>query len=260
MEHPDFRHPITIEGNACFVSDAHLGCPTESESQVREEMLVDLLQQQKDNMQHLFLLGDMFDFWFEYKDVVPKGYFRFFNKLSELHEKGVEIYYFTGNHDMWVQDYFTQSFGCKVFYQQQVFNLNGKRCVIGHGDGIGGHQRRYLFIKRIFGFKPNRVLYSMLHPRQAFAIAKFCSRKSRASHDESLFTFQGEQEFQVQYARQILAQEPVDMFIYAHRHTPAEYALSDNSQFYNIGDWLTHFSYMVFPVDADRPSLLFYKQ
>lgn len=259
MEKPDFQHPTVIEGTALFVSDAHLGTSSGVDSLTREKMLVDMLRQHRDSLKHVFLLGDMFDFWFEYKDVVPKGYFKLFNILSELHENGTEIYYFTGNHDMWVQDYFTRSFGCKVFYQQQVFDINGKRCVIGHGDGIGGKQRRYLFIKHVFAFKPNRVLYSMLHPRQAFAIAKFFSRKSRASHDESLFTFQGEREFQVQYARKLLETEPVDCFIYGHRHTPAELALSDSSHFFNIGDWLNHFSYLLFPSDGSEPSLQYYE-
>ena len=116
MEKPDFQHPTVIEGTALFVSDAHLGASSGVESLTREKMLVDMLRQHRDSLKHVFLLGDMFDFWFEYKDVVPKGYFKLFNILSELHENGTEIYYFTGNHDMWVQDYFTRSFGCKVFY------------------------------------------------------------------------------------------------------------------------------------------------
>ena len=196
-----FQNPISITGDALFVTDTHFGSPSEQESRVREELLIALLNQEKSHIRHLFLLGDIFDFWFEYRDVVPKGNFRLFSTLYDLYQAGVKIYYFTGNHDMWVQDYFTESFGCQVFYRQQAFVINGKRCLVGHGDGIGGKQRRYLLIKNIFGFKPNRVLYSMLHPRQAFSIARFFSRKSRASHDESLFTFQGEQEFQVHIAR-----------------------------------------------------------
>lgn len=254
-----FQNPIYITGDALFVTDTHFGSPSEQESRVREELLIALLNQEKSHIRHLFLLGDIFDFWFEYRDVVPKGNFRLFSTLYDLHQAGVKIYYFTGNHDMWVQDYFTESFGCQVFYRQQAFVINGKRCLVGHGDGIGGKQRRYLLIKNIFGFKPNRVLYSMLHPRQAFSIARFFSRKSRASHDESLFTFQGEREFQVQFAREVLKREPVDFFIYGHRHTPAEYALNDEVTFFNVGDWISNFSYLMFP-EGEKPVLHYFKQ
>ena len=250
-----FDHPIEIQGNALFISDAHLRTPEDEDSKQRETMLIELLESKKGQFQHLFLLGDIFDFWFEYGDVAPKGYFRLFNLLYELNESGVKIYYFTGNHDMWVQDYFTQQFDCQVFYNQQAFVLNGKRCLVGHGDGLGGRQRRYNFIKRVFGYRPNRVLYSMLHPRHAFAIARHFSARSRASHKPEVFTFKNEEEFQVQYARQILEQEHVDFFIYAHRHIPVTYPLSENSCYFNTGDWLTNFSYVVYDADAPAPTL-----
>lgn len=250
-----FDHPIELQGNALFISDAHLRTPEDADSKQRETKLIQLLESKKGHIQHLFLLGDMFDFWFEYRDVAPKGYFRLFNLLYELNQSGVKIYYFTGNHDMWVQDYFTQQFDCQVFYEQQAFVLNGKRCLIGHGDGLGGKQRRYNFIKRVFGYKPNRVLYSMLHPRHAFAIARHFSATSRASHKPEVFTFKNEEEFQVQYARQILEQEHVDFFIYAHRHIPVEYPLSETSCYFNTGDWLNNFSYVVYDADVPAPTL-----
>ncbi|MBQ3751137.1 MAG: UDP-2,3-diacylglucosamine diphosphatase [Bacteroidales bacterium] len=250
-----FDHPIEIQGNVLFISDAHLRTPEDEDSKQRETKLIQLLESRKGQFQHLFLLGDIFDFWFEYGDVAPKGYFRLFNLLYELNESGVKIYYFTGNHDMWVQDYFTQQFDCQVFYNQQAFVLNGKRCLVGHGDGLGGKQRRYNFIKRVFGYKPNRVLYSMLHPRHAFAIARHFSARSRASHKPEVLTFKNEEEFQVQYARQILEQEHVDFFIYAHRHIPVTYPLGENSCYFNTGDWLTNFSYVVYDADAPAPTL-----
>lgn len=118
-----FDHPIEIQGNALFISDAHLRTPEDEDSKQRETKLIQLLESKKGQFQHLFLLGDIFDFWFEYGDVAPKGYFRLFNLLYELNESGVKIYYFTGNHDMWVQDYFTQQFDCQVFYNQQALSL-----------------------------------------------------------------------------------------------------------------------------------------
>lgn len=250
-----FDNPIEIRGNAFFISDAHLRTPEDTDSERRETKLIQLLESKKSQIQYLFLLGDMFDFWFEYRDVVPKGYFRLFNLFYELHQKGVQIYFFTGNHDMWVQDYFAQQFGCQVFYEPKAFLINGKRCLVGHGDGLGGKQRRYNFIKRIFGYKPNRVLYSMLHPRHAFAIARHFSATSRASHKPEAFVFRKEEEFQVQYARQILQKEPVDFFIFAHRHIPVEYPLTDTTCFFNTGDWLTNFSYLVYNENDDRPVL-----
>ena len=251
-----FSNPITLQGTCCFVSDAHFRTPTDTASEERESRLISLLKDSQDKIQHLFLLGDIFDFWFEYDDVVPKGYFRFFNTLYELRQKGVEIYFFTGNHDMWVQDYFATRFGCRIFYQQQAFIINGKRCLIGHGDGLGGKQYGYLVIKSIFGFKPNRILYSMLHPYQAFAIARACSRKSRKSHPADVAVFQNENEPQIQYARQVLQNEPVDYFIYAHRHIPMTYELSDNATYFNTGDWLQNFSYLFF--EKNRPELRYY--
>lgn len=255
-----FAEPVVIEGDCLFLSDAHLGAPTRQHSLQREESLIHLIENLSDKIQHLFLLGDIFDFWFEYKHVVPKGHFRFFNTLYNLNQKGVSIYYFTGNHDMWVQSYFTESFNCRVFHREQAFVLNGKRCVIGHGDGLGGKQYRYRFIKWIFNFGPDRVLYSMLHPRQAFAIAQHFSKTSRASHTDEVFIFRNEGEHQVQYARNVLATENVDFFIFGHRHIPTRYPLNDHSTFFNTGDWLNNFSYILFNPNEKEPTLHYYSQ
>lgn len=249
--------PIVINGNACFLSDAHFQVPADERSRQREEQLIALLDSLKGNLQHLFLLGDIFDFWFEYRDVVPKGYFRLFNTLYELHKSGVQLYYFVGNHDMWVKSYLQQELGMKVFYQPQVFLLNGKKCFVGHGDGLGGHQRRYLLIKYIFAFKPNQLLYSMLHPRQAFSIARRCSSASRSSHKPEERTLRGEQEHQVMFARELLQTHPVDFFIFAHRHVPSRYELDESAVLFNCGDWLDSFSYLLFNEGNNEPSLLF---
>ena len=153
-----FQQPITINGNVFFASDFHLGAPNREESDRRERKIISWLNQIQDRCTHLFLLGDIFDYWFEYKDVVPRGYYLLFAKLHEMHEKGIVIYYFTGNHDMWVQDYFSTEFGAIVFKQQQAFVINGKRCLVGHGDGLGPKDHGYKFIKAVFAFRPNRTL------------------------------------------------------------------------------------------------------
>ena len=247
--------PIVIHGNCLFVSDAHFHTPPDEASEEREQKLVQLLKNQEGNIQHFFLLGDIFDFWFEYRDVVPKGYVTLFACLKELHHQGVDIHYFTGNHDMWVEDYFTQTFGAHVYHVPQLMEINGHRCFVGHGDGLGGKQRKYLLIKRIFNCRFNQMLYSMLHPRQAFSIARFFSEKSRNSHDESMFHFKGEKEHQVQFARELLSTTPIDHFIFAHRHVPTRYELTSTCTFFNVGDWLDNFSYLSFGSEDQEPIL-----
>ncbi|MDD4395831.1 MAG: UDP-2,3-diacylglucosamine diphosphatase, partial [Bacteroidales bacterium] len=157
-----FHHPVSIQGTAYFASDFHFGAPTPSISKERERLVVAWLDEIKKDADYLFLLGDIFDFWFEYKDVVPRGYFRFFAKLQELNEQGIIIYYFTGNHDMWVKNYLANELGVKVFYAQQSFLINGKKCMVGHGDGLDTKDKGYLLIKKIFVFRPNQLLYGAL--------------------------------------------------------------------------------------------------
>ncbi|MBR4136484.1 MAG: UDP-2,3-diacylglucosamine diphosphatase [Bacteroidales bacterium] len=247
--------PIIIQGNACFVSDMHFAVPADDESRFREELLIQLFHQLSDQIQHLFLLGDIFDFWFEYQDVMPKGYFKLFNTLYDLRCKGVQIYYFTGNHDMWLQDFFPEQLGCQVFHDPRQFVINGKRCLVGHGDGVGGKQLGYRFIKSVFAFKPNQFVYSMLHPRIAFGIARFVSYKSRISHEPQEMVFRDEDEPQIRYARQVLQNDPIDLFIFAHLHLPKRYVLTDQSTYFNCGDWLTHKSYLLFSSNQAEPTL-----
>jgi len=247
--------PIELHGNCLFVSDAHFRTPPDAASEERELRFVQLLKSQKGNLHHIFLLGDIFDYWFEYRDVVPKGYVTLFAYLKELYAQGTQIHYFTGNHDMWVEDYFTQTFGATVHHEARLVDINGHRCFVGHGDGLGGRQRKYLLIKRIFNSKFNQRLYSMLHPRQSFAISRFFSEKSRNSHNESMFVFKGEGEFQVQFARELLQTTDVEFFIFAHRHIPMRYELAPGHLFFNTGDWLENFSYVTFGTEDAEPVL-----
>ena len=246
---------IALHGNCLFVSDAHFRIPPDAASEERELRLVQLIKNQGADLRHVFLLGDIFDFWFEYSDVVPKGYVTLFACLKELHAQGVQVHFFTGNHDMWVEDYFTKTFGAVIYREARMFSINGHLCFVGHGDGLGGKQRKYLFIKRILNNRFNWWLYGMLHPRQAFAIARFCSRKSRDSHDEDTFIFKGEKESQVQFARELLQTTDVEYFIFAHRHIPTRYELAPTCTFFNVGDWLNNFSYITFAPKNTEPVL-----
>ena len=247
--------PIVLHGNCLFVSDAHFRTPPDAASEERELRLVRLLKDRGADLRHLFLLGDIFDYWFEYRDVVPKGYVTLFACLKELNAQGVQIHYFTGNHDMWVEDYFTQTFGAIIYRKARLMEINGHRCFVGHGDGLGGKQRKYMLIKRILNSKFNWRLYSMLHPRQSFAIARYCSQSSRESHDESVFVFKEEEEHQVQFARELLQTTDVEFFILAHRHIPTRYELSPGHLFFNTGDWLENFSYITFDPKDQEPVL-----
>lgn len=254
----DFRHAINICGKAYFASDFHLGAPDRETSDKRETAIVAWLDEIKNDCTHLFLLGDIFDYWFEYRYVVPRGYFRLFAKLYELHLKGISIYYFTGNHDMWVQNYFTQSFGAQVFYRQQAFVINGKKCLVGHGDGLGPKDHGYKIIKHIFAFRPNRKLYACLHPTHSFGIANFFSRKSRAMTSTEEEHYMGdEREMLVKYCKSVIQTENIDYFIYGHRHIVITKDIDGKATYFNIGDWITHFSYLVFP-DNDPPSIQHY--
>lgn len=250
---------IELYGDCLFVSDAHLGVPEDRDSELRECLLLQLLSE-NGKIDHLFLLGDIFDFWFEYRDVVPRGYFRLFSLLHGMKSRGIRIHYFAGNHDMWVRDYFKESFGAEIYRKEQKFTINGRSFLIAHGDGLGGRQGKYNFIKKIFNFKPNQVVYSALHPRIAFAIARFFSSKSRNSHTEADMEFRYESEHQVQYARDMLEREHFDFFIFGHRHIPVRHVLTDDSVFFNAGDWFGTYSYITFKRGELSPKLEFFNQ
>lgn len=253
-----FQQPITINGNVFFASDFHLGVPDKEASDRRERKIVSWLESLKGRCTHLFLLGDIFDYWFEYKDVVPRGFFLFFAKLHELHEQGTTIYYFTGNHDMWARDYFVQSFGAIIFKKQQSFIINGKKCLIGHGDGLGPKDYGYKFIKAVFSLRLNRLLYGCIHPRHSFAIARFFSRKSRSLSSSKKGHYLGDdKEFIVIYCNEVVKNEPIDYFIYGHRHLVMEKNIGDHAIYFNIGDWISHYSYLEFPQEG-KPLLKTY--
>lgn len=242
-----FQNPAVIDGIVYMASDFHFGSPDEKTSKWREKRVIEWLDRISSDATHLFLLGDIFDFWFEYKDVVPRGYFRFFSKLHQLTEQKIKIYYFTGNHDMWVKNYFTRELGFEIYRAQQPFFINGKRCLVGHGDGLGPRDRGYKFIKWLFACRPNIKLYGSLHPRHAYGLARFLSSKSRSMTSAEEEKYMGdEREMLVQYALNVLKTEKIDYFIYGHRHLPLEKELPGGSFYVNTGDWLIHDTYIRF--------------
>lgn len=239
---------IAITGTAYFASDFHFGAPSAEVSRERETAVLRWLDEISSDCDHLFLLGDIFDFWFEYRDVVPKGYYRFFSKLLEMKEKGTKIYYFTGNHDMWVKSYFVDELGMQIFRGPQVFEINGKRCFVAHGDGLDPKDHGYLLIKRIFAFKPNIILYGALPPRWAFSIARFCSRSSRAQnskpHSKNEEKARKQEQATLDFIRNTLKTSAADYFIFGHRHLPMQVEVESGVTYFNTGDWLSHNSFL----------------
>ncbi len=239
-----------------FASDFHLGVPTHEKSLEREKQIVNWLNEAKTDAQAIFLLGDVFDFWFEYKDVVPKGYVRFLGTLAQICDSGIPVYFFTGNHDMWVFDYLEKEIGVKMLREPTPFLIGGKRFLIGHGDGLGPGDFGYKTIKKVFALRLNQILFSFLHPRMGVGIANYFSRTSRAANgggDEVFIS--ADHEWLVAYAREILKKEHYDFFIFGHRHLPLDIQIQDNVQYINTGDWIKYNTYAVF--DGEKLNLIY---
>jgi UDP-2,3-diacylglucosamine hydrolase len=229
-----------------FASDFHLGVPTAEESLLREKRIVKWLDEISKDAQVVFLLGDIFDFWFEYKYVVPKGHVRLLGKLAEMADNGIDLRLFVGNHDLWTFGYLKQEIGIKIYKIPQLFKINETLCFIGHGDGLGYGDLGYKFIKKVFANRFNQRLFAVLHPWIGIGLANFFSRKSRAKtgKNDALFTSL-KTESLYNFSKEYLQQNPdVKYFIYGHRHLPQEIKISETSTYFNVGDWLNHDSYL----------------
>ncbi len=230
-----------------FLSDFHLGAPDEERSLVREKKIVAFLDSIKDSATAIFLLGDMFDFWYEYKKVVPRGYTRLLGKLAEISDAGIPLHFFVGNHDMWVKDYFQKELGMALYHHPQVFQFNGKKFYIAHGDGLGPGDHGYKALKKIFRNPVCQWLFGMLHPTLGISVANYFSSKSRAKTGNTDEIFLGEEkEWLIIYSKEVLAKEHFDYFIYGHRHLPLDLKLNNNSRYINLGDWIRNFTYAEF--------------
>ncbi len=227
-----------------FLSDAHLGTPDRQSSLVREKKLIAFFDQIIEDACDIFLMGDLFDFWFEYKAVVPRGFSRILGKLSELSDRGIRMHYFTGNHDIWMFDYLAEETGMLIYRHPTAMTLNGKHFFLAHGDGLDEYDRTFKVLKWIFTNRFLQWSFARLHPNFAFSIANRWSRHSRMMHGD--MPFRGEQEPLVEYSRKYLVSEGYDYLIFGHRHCPVDYPLTDSTRLVILGDWLTHFSYAVF--------------
>lgn len=244
-----------------FLSDFHLGVPDSASSLEREKKIVRFLDTAKLNAAEIFIVGDLFDFWYEYKTVVPKGYVRILGKMAEITDSGIPIHFFVGNHDMWMRDYFQKELNIPVYFEPVTFDFNGKKFLVGHGDGLGPGDHGYKFLKKVFRNPVCQWLFGVLPPNIGVGVANYFSRKSRAkamaaSKDEQ---FLGEdKEWLIIHCKEVLQKEHYDYFVFGHRHLPINFNLTQSSLYINLGDWLQYSSYAVF--DGANLELKYYKE
>ncbi len=230
-----------------FASDNHLGAPTKHASFPREKKFVAWLDSIKDDAAAIFLLGDLFDFWFEYKTVVPKGFTRTLGKLAEISDSGIPIYYFVGNHDLWMNGYFEEELNIPVFHQPREFSFNEKTFFIGHGDGLGPGDKGYKRMKKVFTNPSSKWLFRWLHPDIGMRLGHYFSVKNKLiSGDEDAKFLGNDHEWLVQYSKRKLDTRHYDFFVFGHRHLPLEIELNSNSRYFNLGDWISHYTYGFF--------------
>ena len=230
-----------------FLSDFHLGAPDFQQSLAREKRLVKFLDQIAEDAAAIFVVGDLFDFWYEYKSVVPKGFVRILGKLASLTDNGIPIYFFVGNHDMWMSGYFEKELNIPVYFKEMPFEFNGKKFLIGHGDGLGPGDHGYKFIKKIFRNRVCQWFFGIIHPSIGIGLANYLSRKSRAATGQTDEHFLGEEnEWLITYCKDVLQHQYFDYFIFGHRHLPIDFAVPTSSRYINLGDWLRYDSYAVF--------------
>ena len=229
-----------------FASDLHLGVPNREKSLVREKLFVQWLDDIKSDAEAIYLVGDIFDFWFEYKKAVPKGYVRLLGKLAEFSDSNIPIHIFTGNHDMWLFDYLEDEINAHIYREPIEVSLKGKRFFIGHGDGLGPRDNGYKLIKKIFKNKLCQWLFERIHPNLGISIAQYWSKKSRIANGEKNEIYHGEKEWLTQFCKEKMKTIDVDYFIFGHRHLPLEVDLGNNMTYVNLGEWVNYNSYAVF--------------
>ena len=230
-----------------FLSDFHLGAPNSQASLLREKRIINFLNKIKTQAQEIFIVGDMFDFWYEYRRVVPKGHVRLLGKLAEITDNGVPVHFFVGNHDMWMKDYLQQELNIPVYTGPKKFEFNGKKFLVAHGDGLGPGDHRYKAMKKVFRHPVAQWLFGVFPPYIGMGLANYLSRKSRESTGKNEEVFLGEEkEWLIQYCKAQLQEEHFDYLIFGHRHLAIDYSLAPNSRYINLGDWITYFTYAYF--------------
>jgi len=242
-----------------FASDFHLGAPDEKTSSEREKLLVKWLDEIKVDAQEIYLVGDIFDFWFEYKHSIPKGFVRLQGKIAEITDSGIPVHVFTGNHDMWIFDYLPKELGVSLYRGPIEREYNGKQFLIGHGDGLGPGDTQYKMLKAVFASKICQWAFARIHPNLGIGIANAWSRNSRKSSINYDEVYHGDdKEMLVLYCKDYLNKNPnIDFFVFGHRHLPLNMKIGEKSTYINLGEWIKHNTYAVF--DGEKMELKEYK-
>lgn len=230
-----------------FLSDFHLGAPNRQQSREREQRIIRFLDEIKEQTAVLFIVGDLFDFWYEYKNVVPKGYVRLLSKLASFTDGGIPVHFFVGNHDMWMKDYFQEELGISVYFEPKEFVFNLKTFYIGHGDGLGPGDHGYKALKKVFRNPVCQWLFGILPPVVGIGLANYFSRKSRAATGSTEEVFLGEEkEWLITHSKEVLQEKNIDFFVFGHRHLPIDFRLDKGSRYINLGDWIRYNSFACF--------------
>ncbi|MHA7130793.1 UDP-2,3-diacylglucosamine diphosphatase [Algoriphagus namhaensis] len=246
MTKPDLEFSLE-EKKLYFASDFHLGAPNWEESRNREKRIIRWLDSIQPDAAALFLVGDIFDFWFEYGHVIPKGFIPFLSKISHWRDADIPVYFFTGNHDLWMKNYFTQELGIPVYHDPITLRVNDSLLMVGHGDGLGPGDQSYKFLKKVFTNPLAKWTFRWIHPDLGIKLAKAWSGHSRASNvekDEGKFL--GEGEWLWQYCKELEQTTHHDYYIFGHRHLPLELPVGANSKYFNLGEWVSQNTYLTF--------------
>lgn len=251
----------TLHTKFYFISDFHLGIPDKATSLEREKRFVRLLDEAKADAAAIYLMGDLFDFWFEYHTVIPKGFARLFGKLAEITDSGIPVHLFRGNHDIWAFNYLETEMNIHLHRTSEVVVLGRKKFFLSHGDGLGPGDKGYKLMKRIFEIRFNQWLFRWLHPDIGSRLALYFSRKSRIANiiKEGRIEKTGNynDERLVMFSREMAAEDPsINYFVFGHRHLPIDVPVSSNARCIILGDWVTNFTYAVF--DGNDLSLKYY--
>ncbi len=228
-----------------FASDFHLGAPDPKSSLEREKKLVRWLEMAQKDAEAIFLLGDIYDFWYEYRTAIPKGFIRFQGKLAELSDQGIKIFMFTGNHDMWLFDYYPKELGIPIIRKNVEIKVGSTKLLIGHGDGLGPGDNTYKALKKVFANPVCQWLFKWIHPDVGIRIANAWSRKSRISNTKS-HDFKEESERLIHYCREVEKVSHYDYYVFGHRHLPLEIEIGEKSRYFNLGEWVNFSPYGVF--------------
>lgn len=230
-----------------FASDFHLGAPNKTISKEREQKLIKWLDSIKPDCEELYLVGDIFDFWHEWKHVVPKGFVRFMAKICEFTDDGIPVYYFTGNHDIWAYNYLSDELGVEIIRKPIKKKIGDKTFYIAHGDGLGNFDYSFKILKKIFTNKILQWMFARIHPNASMSFGKGWSESRKSYYRKP--TFYGEKEWLIQYSKSILKTDDIDYFIYGHRHIPKVFDINEKAKYINLGDWLTNYTYAVYDYD-----------